>query len=129
MRLLLDTHLLIWASSAPHRLSPAASSIIEDSENELIFSVASIWEVAIKYGRGRSDFLIEPAAFRHGLKQNGLLELPILAEHTIAVAALPHVHKDPFDRLLIAQSQTEGIILLTADAWIAQYGGFVRQIQ
>ena len=128
MKLLLDTHLLIWASSMPRRLSSSALAYLEDSDNEIIYSVASLWEVAVKFSRGKPDFLIEPKAFREGLKRNGFRELPVLAEHAIAEAGLPPIHKDPFDRLLIAQSQVEGVLLLTADDWIAQYAGFVRHV-
>jgi PIN domain nuclease of toxin-antitoxin system len=128
MRLLLDTHLLIWASTAPKRLSSSALVFLENADNEIIYSVASLWEVAIKFSRGQPDFQIEPKVFREGLKRNEFLELPVLAEHAIAVAALPRIHKDPFDRLLVAQSQVEGVILLTADLWIAQYPGLIRRV-
>jgi PIN domain nuclease of toxin-antitoxin system len=128
MRLLLDTHLLLWAGAYPERLSSTALTLFEDRKNELIFSTASIWEVAIKFGRGRENFLVEPGEFRRELRANSFEELPVLGEHAVAVASLPHIHKDPFDRLLIAQSVVEGIVLLTSDAVIAKYGGLVRQV-
>jgi PIN domain nuclease of toxin-antitoxin system len=97
-----------------------------DPENELLFSVASIWEVAIKSGLKRSDFQVDERVLRRGLIDNGYFELPIFSEHAVAIDSLPPIHKDPFDRLLIAQAMTEGIILLTDDVIVAQYQGPVR---
>jgi PIN domain nuclease of toxin-antitoxin system len=128
MRLLLDTHLLLWVAGNPSRLSVQAQRMIEDGENELFFSTVSVWETAIKHSRGRAEFQVEPGRFRENLLANYYSELPILGEHAVAVAVLPHIHKDPFDRLLIAQSTVEGIILLTADAHIARYGGLVQKV-
>lgn len=88
----------------------------------LYFSVASLWEISIKRGLGRPDFLVEPRILRRALLDNGYVELVITADHALAVEALPDLHKDPFDRLLVAQARTEGITLLTADSQVAQYG-------
>ena len=128
MKLLLDTHLLLWAASAPDRLSPAALTLIEDPDNSLMFSAASLWEITIKQGLGRSDFQVDPRLLRRGLIDNGYIELGITSDHALAVASLPPLHKDPFDRLLAAQSQIEGVLLVTADPILGQYPGPVRLV-
>lgn len=126
MKLLLDTHLLLWAAGLPNRLSSAARKLIDNPSNELLFSAASIWEVAIKRGLGRSDFQADPRLLRRGLLDNGYSELPILSDHVVTIDSLPTIHKDPFDRMLVAQATVEGITLLTADSVVAQYTGPVR---
>ena len=128
MKLLLDTHLLLWAAGQPDRLSAAACALIEAADNELIFSAASLWEIAIKRGLGRDDFLIDGRLLRRGLLDNGYVELPIRSEHALAIDTLPPLHKDPFDRILVAQAIVEGITLLTADPVVAQYNGPVRRV-
>ena len=128
MKLLLDTHLLLWAAGEPKKLSPKARRLIADTDNELMFSAASIWEVAIKRALGRSDFQVDTRLFRRGLIDNGYVELPVFSAHAVAVETLPPIHKDPFDRLLVAQSQVEGIVLLTTDAVVLRYGGSVRLV-
>jgi PIN domain nuclease of toxin-antitoxin system len=128
MKLLLDTHLLLWAAGKPGRLSPDARKLMKDAGNELIFSAASLWEIAIKRGLGRDDFQVDPRLFRRGLLDNGYSELPIGSEHAVAIDGLPLLHKDPFDRMLIAQALVEGIILLTMDPLVAQYPGPVRRV-
>lgn len=128
MKLLLDTHLLLWAASAPGRMSPVALALIEDVGNELFFSAASLWEISIKHGLGRVDFQADPRVLRRALLDNGYSELPIISEHAVAVEGLPPIHKDPFDRMLVAQATVEGITLLTADALLAQYPGPVRRV-
>ncbi|ACQ67840.1 twitching motility protein PilT [Candidatus Williamhamiltonella defendens] len=126
MKLLLDTHLLIWAAESIERLPTDARHLMANPENELIFSVASIWEVAIKSGLNRPDFQVDARMLRRGLIDNGYCELPILSQHAVAIDALPMIHKDPFDRLLIAQARVEGITLLTDDATLAKYQGSAR---
>ena len=126
MKLLVDTHLLLWAAGQPNRLSAAARKLINSPANELFFSAASIWEVAIKRGLGRSDFQADPRLLRRGLLDNGYSELSILSDHVVAIENLPAIHKDPFDRLLVAQATVEGITLLTSDSVVAQYPGLVR---
>ena len=126
MKLLLDTHLLLWAAGDPKKLSLKARRFIANTDNELMFSAASIWEVAIKRTLGRADFQVDSRLFRRGLIDNGYIELPIFSSHAVAVESLPPIHKDPFDRLLIAQSLVEGITLLTSDATVAQYGGCIQ---
>lgn len=126
MKYLLDTHLLLWAASEPDRLPANAHDAIENSDNELMFSVASLWEVAIKTGLGRADFTIDPRLLRRGLIDNGYRELAITGEHAIGLSVLPAIHKDPFDRILISQAIAEEIILLTVDKKIAQYPAPIR---
>jgi PIN domain nuclease of toxin-antitoxin system len=128
VKLLLDTHLLLWAAALPNRLSRAALKLIDNPANELFFSAGSIWEVAIKRGLGRSDFQADPRLLRRGLLDNGYSELPIVSDHVVAIDGLPPLHKDPFDRLLVAQATVEGITLLTSDSVVAQYAGATRMV-
>ena len=128
MKLLLDTHLLLWASGKPKRLPAAARKLINDPRNELLFSAASLWEITIKRSLGREDFRVDPRLLRRGLLDNGYVELAITGEHTIAVDSLPALHKDPFDRLLVAQSMVESVTLLTSDPLLAQYPGPIRRV-
>ncbi|MFZ4876079.1 type II toxin-antitoxin system VapC family toxin [Janthinobacterium sp. Mn2066] len=128
MKLLLDTHLLLWAAGDPGRLSTVARALIEGPDNELFFSAASLWEISIKRGLGRSDFQVDTRVLRRGLLDNGYNELPVISEHAVAIEGLPSIHKDPFDRMLVAQATVEGITLLTADALVAQYPGPVRGV-
>ncbi|UEM18509.1 type II toxin-antitoxin system VapC family toxin [Skermanella mucosa] len=126
--LLLDTHLLLWAAGQPQKLSAEARDLIEDSGNILAFSAASLWEIVIKGGLGREDFQVEPRRLRRGLLDAGYVEIAITGEHALAVRRLPPLHKDPFDRILIAQADTEGATLLTADHVVAQYPGAIRVV-
>jgi len=126
MKFLIDTHLLLWAAEGAKRLPPKARKLMGDPENELLFSVASLWEIVIKHGLGRDDFKVAPRLLRRGLLDNGYIELGVASAHVLAIDTLPPIHKDPFDRLLVAQAMAEGITLLTADACIAHYPGPVR---
>ena len=128
MKLLLDTQLLLWAAGQPERLSAAARKQLNDPKNELLFSAASLWEIAIKNSLGREDFRVEPRLLRRGLLDNGYTELPITSQHAVNIDGLPPRHKDPFDRLLLAQAFTEGITLLTTDSQLARYRGPVRKV-
>jgi PIN domain nuclease of toxin-antitoxin system len=128
MKFLLDTHLLLWAAGRPNRLSATARKLIDAPSNKLFFSAASIWEVAIKRGLGRSDFEADPRLLRRGLLDNGYGELPVLSDHVVALDSLPPIHKDPFDRMLVAQATVEGITLLTADSVVAEYPGPIREV-
>lgn len=128
MRLLLDTHILLWAAGKPERLTPESRDLLDDPAAELLFSSASIWEIAIKKTLGRKDFHIKPRRLRDGLIQNGYSELAIRSEHTLAVGLLPLIHKDPFDRMLIAQAQVENITLLTMDKKLSRYSGPVKVV-
>jgi PIN domain nuclease of toxin-antitoxin system len=126
VKLLLDTHLLLWAAGEPRRLSKQTRTLIDDPKNELLFSAASLWEVAIKRGLGRDDFKVDARLLRRGLLDNGYSELPIISDHVVATDSLPLLHKDPFDRMLVAQATVEGITLLTVDSLVSQYPGPVR---
>ncbi len=102
--------------------------MLADPENKLLFSSAAIWEVAIKGGSGRKDFAFDPDNLRRDLLNNGYIELPITGAHAAAVRNLPPVHKDPFDRILVAQATLEGITLLTTDRKVAKYPGPIRKV-
>jgi PIN domain nuclease of toxin-antitoxin system len=128
MKLLLDTHLLLWAAGQPERLSPAARKLLNNPDNELLFSAASLWEIAIKHGLGRDDFQVDARLLRRGLLDNGYLDLPVTSEHAVAVDSLPPIHKDTFDRILVAQAIAEGIQLLTVDPIVAKYPGPIRKM-
>jgi PIN domain nuclease of toxin-antitoxin system len=101
---------------------------MKDAGNQLAFSAASFWEIAIKRGLGRSDFRVDPRLLRRGLLDNGYSELLVGSDHALAMDGLPPLHKDPFDRILIAQAMVEGITLLTADALIAKYPGPIHRV-
>jgi PIN domain nuclease of toxin-antitoxin system len=118
----------LWAAGEPALVPAEARDLIEDAENELLFSVASLWETVIKRNLGRDDFRVDPRLLRRGLLDNGYIELPICSEHVVAIDGLPPIHKDPFDRILVAQATVEGITLLTVDKLVAQYPGPVRSV-
>jgi PIN domain nuclease of toxin-antitoxin system len=128
VKFLLDTHVLLWAAGTPERLSPSARKAINDTTNQLFFSAASLWEIAIKRGLGRSDFQVDPRILRRGLLDNGYTDLPVTGEHAVAIDSLPPIHKDPFDRILIAQAMVEGFLLLTTDRIVTRYSGPVRKV-
>ena len=128
MKLLLDTHLLLWAAGMPNRLPAQARTLIERPEADPVVSVASLWEVAIKNGLGRTDFDVDPRLLRRGLLEHGYVELEVTGAHATAVDLLPPIHKDPFDRILVAQAQIEGFTLLTTDAVVARYPGPIRAV-
>lgn len=128
MKLLLDTQLLLWAAGQPERLSAAARKLLKDPRNQLLFSAASLWEIAIKNTLGREDFRVEPRLLRRGLLDNGYTELPVTSQHAVNIDSLPPLHKDPFDRMLLAQALSEGITLISADAQLARYPGPVRKV-
>ena len=128
MRLLLDTHVLLWAVAASSRLPKATRALIQDEENEVFYSAASVWEVAIKAGLGRRDFRIDVEQFHASLPQAGFSELPIRAVHAAAVCKLPDLHRDPFDRMLVAQALVEPLVLVTNDEVLTKYAAPVRLI-
>jgi PIN domain nuclease of toxin-antitoxin system len=121
VKLLLDTHIVLWAAGQPEKLSESARTFLTTPGNVLFFSAASIWEIVIKRGLGRKDFKVDPHRLRKMLIVHGYTELPVTAEHALSVEALPLLHKDPFDRFLLAQARTEGMLLLTVDALVIQY--------
>lgn len=128
MNLLLDTHVLLWAVARPDRLSKSARRMLGNDRNQLHFSVVSLWEIAIKRTLGRKDFRVDPRQLRRGMLEHGYSELAVTGEHAVAIDRLPEVHGDPFDRMLIAQAEAEGFVLLTADEQLEAYGGPVRLI-
>jgi PIN domain nuclease of toxin-antitoxin system len=129
VRLLLDTHLLLWSAFSAARLPLDAIPLLENPENELNFSAASLWEVAIKSSLGRTDFKVDARLLRRGLLDNGYREIAISSEHAVAIAALPAIHKDPFDRILVAQSLVENVTLVTSDVMVSRYAGSIQYFQ
>ena len=128
MNFLLDTQIILWAYLEQERLSDTARSILEDENSHLVFSAANLWEIAIKRGLKRKGFQVDPRVIRGRMLNDRYEELPIHSQHAIAVDTLPPIHKDPFDRILIAQAMVEGITLLTADRGIARYPGPIRKV-
>ena len=125
---LLDTQLLLWWAVDPQRLPAGFAESLQNPDQPVVFSVVSLWEVAIKASLGRPDFQVDALALRQGLLGNGFSELAITAEQVIAVQTLPWIHRDPFDRLLVAVSQTEGVPLVTADESLSRYGPGIRGV-
>jgi PIN domain nuclease of toxin-antitoxin system len=128
MKLLLDTHIVLWAAGLPEKLSESARTLLTTPGNVLFFSSASIWEIVIKRGLGRDDFKVDPRRLKKMLIAHGYTELPVTSEHAFIVETLPLLHKDPFDRLLLAQACAEGMMLLTVDASVLQYQEFVLAV-
>jgi PIN domain nuclease of toxin-antitoxin system len=132
MKLLVDTHILLWMSGMSWRLPQKARGLlenIENIENEVFFSTISIWEIAIKSSLPRfPDFSVDAEKLRRTLIDQGYLELSLMGEHAVAVGGLPHIHGDPFDRILIAQSLVEGLSLITVDKTVARYGGLIQLV-
>ena len=128
MKLLLDTHVVLWAVGEPHRLPADARALMEEEATELVFSAASLWEIAIKNGLGRASFSVDPRLLRRNLLESDYRELPITGAHATAVDLLPPIHRDPFDRILIAQAQIEGLTLVTADSMLARYPGPIQAL-
>jgi PIN domain nuclease of toxin-antitoxin system len=128
MRLLLDTHVLLWALAEPARLGRAARADIEDSNNQVLFSAASIWEIAIKSALGRADFAVSPVAILAAAIESGFSELPVRSAAAVRVALLPLHHRDPFDRLLVAQAVAEPVMLYTADTTLVEYSELVHVV-
>lgn len=124
MRILLDTQVLIWSILRPHRLKVPALQTIRDRSNDVLFSAASIWEVAIKRALQRPDFNVDPAHLASTARLD-FVELPVTVRATIKVTDLPMHHRDPFDRLLVAQAIDEGATFLTSDAALAAYGSHI----
>jgi PIN domain nuclease of toxin-antitoxin system len=128
MNLLLDTHLLVWSTSTSERLSSVARTLINNPDNQLFFSAASLWELAIKQPLGKKGFNVDARLLRRELLNIGYTELPISSSHAVAVGSLPLIHRDPFDRILIIQATLEGITLLTVDKIVARYPGPIRKV-
>lgn len=128
MRLLFDTHLVLWAAFEQDRLSRTVRGYLEDPATVPLLSVIVTWEVAIKAGRPRSNLLGGPGGLRDSMLGSGWEELPVLGEHALVAAALPPIHGDPFDRMLVAQATVDGAVLLTSDRIVARYPGPVRLV-
>jgi len=128
MRLLLDTHVLLWAVIEPSRLRAQVRMTLEDPVNEVLFSAASVWEMAIKAALGRADFQVSPRAILEAALETGFTELPVLSAAALRVTDLPHHHRNPFDRLLVAQAMTEPAVLYTADATLCAYSELVFRV-
>jgi len=129
MRVLLDTHVLLWSLAQPAKLSPKARRLLESEEQDLLFSAASVWEIAIKRQIGRLAFSVSPAEIVEAARDTGFRELPVRAAHAVALDRLPLRHRDPFDRLLIAQAVAEGAGFLTADRALRQYSDLVDFVE
>jgi PIN domain nuclease of toxin-antitoxin system len=125
-RILLDTNALIFALVEPFRLPEPIADLVRDTDNEVIFSAASIWEIAIKTAMGRASFKHDPTMVTKGALETGFSELPIRSDAAIVAAALPVHHKDPFDRILIGQAIVEQATLLTSDSLLSQYSALVH---
>jgi PIN domain nuclease of toxin-antitoxin system len=128
VRLLLDTNVLLRALIEPSRLRPDLSALLQDPDNEVLFSAASVWEMAIKAALGRADFRVSPARIVADAVTSGFVELPIRAAAALKVGSLPQHHRDPFDRLLVAQAMTEPAMLYTTDAQLRRYSELVVQV-
>ena len=126
IRILLDTHVLLWAAGDSDRLPSEVLELVEDPDVQALFSTISLLEISIKHALGRPDFQVDPSVMRRRLLEEGYVELPVFGEHAVAVAALPNHHRDPFDRLLVAQAIVEGVELITADAQLPRYPGPIR---
>ena len=123
MKLLLDTHVLLWAATRPAKLSARTTALLLNVSNELFFSAASLWEVAIKRANGRQALLVEAGVLRRRLLTHQYKELVINGGHAVFVEKLPLLHRDPFDRILIAQAAVDGLVLVSADKLVLQYPG------
>jgi PIN domain nuclease of toxin-antitoxin system len=128
VRLLLDTHILLWALIEPTKLTAELRALLDDPEHEVLFSAASIWEMAIKASLGRADFQVSVETIVEAARTTGFVELPVRSAAAQRVVTLPHHHRDPFDRLLIAQAMTEPAILYTADAQLQAYSELVVRV-
>ena len=128
MRILLDTHILLWVISTPERLREPDRATILDPANDILFSAVNIWEIAIKAARRRPDFQARPEVVADEARDIGFIELPIYSSVAARVADLPLLHRDPFDRLLVAQAIAEPAVLYTADARLSAYSELVRRI-
>lgn len=128
MRALLDTHILLWALIEPAKLNARMRGLLENPDHEILFSAASVWEMAIKAALGRADFNVSPQAVVETACSTGFVELPVRSVAALRVATLPPHHRDPFDRLLVAQAMTEPATLYTADARLEAYSELVVRV-
>ena len=127
-RFLVDTQLLLWNVYGSRKLPARVGRLFRDGRHQFFYSAASLWEIAIKAARGREDFVADTAAIRDALEKNGFKELPIDADHAVAVSSLPPIHADPFDRMLVAQSIVEPMVFITSDERLAAYPGTIEVV-
>lgn len=128
MRILLDTQIVLWTAAEPDKLPTVARAVLADPDNDIAFSVVNLWEIAIKRSLNRPSFQINPRRLRERLIATGFIELAVTGEHALAVEHLPPIHRDPFDRILVAQAITEGLVLLTSDRMLDGYPGQIRRV-
>jgi PIN domain nuclease of toxin-antitoxin system len=126
--ILVDTHVLLWSVFQTTFLPKNARTLLEDPSNQLFFSTVNLWEITIKRAQGRPEFQVDPRPLRESLLRDGYTEIVVTSEHAMSVGQLPMIHRDPFDRLLIAQASVEGLVLLTADRKVSQYPGLIRKV-
>jgi PIN domain nuclease of toxin-antitoxin system len=127
-RFLVDTQLLLWNVYGSRKLPARVARLFRDGRHQFFYSAASLWEIAIKAGLGRAHFVADTAAIRETLEDNGFAELPVSAQHAVAVSRLPTIHADPFDRMLVAQAITEPMALITTDERLAAYPGTIEVV-
>ena len=127
-RFLVDTQLLLWNVYGSRKLPARVGRLFRDGRHQFFYSAASIWEIAIKAARGRGDFVVDVAEIRETLEDNGFHELPIAGQHAVALASLPPIHGDPFDRMLVAQALAEPMALITSDERLAAYPGTIEVV-
>lgn len=128
MRVLLDTHILLWVISTPERVDPGAIQTVLDTKTAVLFSAASIWEIAIKAGLRRADFVVAPETVLQEALDLGFTELPLRSTVASKIATMPLLHRDPFDRLLVAQAMAEPAVLFTADPHLLPYSELVKHV-
>jgi PIN domain nuclease of toxin-antitoxin system len=128
MKVLLDSHLLVWSAAQTTKLPAETRVFLEDQNNMLFFSSASIWELSVKHALGKGDIPVHPRVLHHALQKQDFHELPLTSQHAFVLETLPLIHKDPFDRILIAQATCEGMLLLTSDETVAKYQGPIRLV-
>jgi PIN domain nuclease of toxin-antitoxin system len=127
-RFLVDTQLLLWNVYGSRKLPARVARLFRDGRHEFFYSAASLWEIAIKAAKGRKDFAADTAAIRDALDTNGFHELPVAAQHGVALSGLPPIHADPFDRMLVAQALAEPMALITSDGRLAAYPGTIEVV-
>jgi PIN domain nuclease of toxin-antitoxin system len=127
-RFLVDTQLLLWNVYGSRKVPARLARLFGDGRHQFFYSAASLWEIAVKAARGQEDFVAEVGEIRDALEENGFHELPVGSQHAVALAALPPIHADPFDRMLIAQAIVEPMALITTDERLAAYPGTIEVV-
>lgn len=127
-RFLVDTQLLLWNVYGSRKLPARVARLFKDGRHQFHYSAASLWEISIKTSRGRADFQVDAGQVRDALEANGFVELPIAAQHAVALSDLPPIHADPFDRMLVAQAIVEPMALIISDERLALYPGTIEVV-